>query len=101
MNITSIARGATLLLSAFLLTACESRGAFTPDSCDAAARTGVDGSAVAAVYFNKTGDPVGAEELKGTKDNKMCPTPPEGGSGNCPAGYCSRTYGGTSYCMRC
>ena len=101
MSITLIGRGATLLLAVFLLTACEGRGTFGPESCDAGARVGVDGAAVAAVYFDKTGQPLSAEELQGTQNNKMCPTPDEGGSGVCPAGYCARTMGGKTYCLRC
>lgn len=101
MSIVSIARGVTLLLTAFLLVACEGRGTFGPEACDAGARVGVDGGAVGAVYLDKTGQAVGAEELQGTQNNKMCPTPDEGGSGVCPSGYCARTMGGKTYCLRC
>jgi hypothetical protein len=100
MSIVPIARGVTLLLTAFLLVACEGRGTFGPEACGAGDRVGVDGGAVGAVYLDKTGAAVGAEELKGTTSNKMCPTP-EGGSGTCPSGYCARTMGGKTYCLRC
>jgi hypothetical protein len=101
MSIISIARGVTLLLTAFLLVACEGRGTFGPEACGAGDRVGVDGAAVAAVYYDKTGASVSAEELKGTTSNKMCPTPDPGGSGACPAGYCARTMSGKTYCLRC
>lgn len=101
MNITTIARGATLLVATFLLTACEGRGTFGPEACDAGARVGVDGGAVAAVYYDKTGAPLTAEEMEGTQNNKMCPTPDPGGPSGCPTGYCARTMSGKTYCLRC
>jgi hypothetical protein len=57
---------------------------------------------VAAIYFDKTGQAVGVgEELENTTNTKMCPLPAHGGAGGCPSGFCARTMGGKTYCLRC
>jgi hypothetical protein len=88
---------------------CERRGTFTADACKVdetpAGRMDVPVEAASAVYFNKSGNPIGvlAEDLVGTKDNKMCPTPPVGGPGGCSPKppWCVVNVNGTNYCLRC
>ncbi len=80
------------------------RGEFGSGSCAASERTSVPNDAAYAIYVDANGNPVGglAEDLKGTMNNNMCPTPePPGGGGACKTGYCPKSVGGTTYCLRC
>ena len=81
------------------------RGNFTATSCAEAERTSLPTGAAYAIYIDGDGNPLGdrLEDLKGTSDNKMCPTPPAQDTGDCPIGYCSYTIPGTTTksCKRC
>jgi hypothetical protein len=104
MTTISLARGVAFLLTALLLAACvnPNRGEWGPAACSEDARVAVDAGAVAAIYFDKTGQAVGVgEELENTTNTKMCPLPAHGGAGGCPSGFCARTMGGKTYCLRC
>ena len=101
-----------LMVSLVSLTACngdddnnaEVRGKFGPTACAASARVPVPSDAVSAVYFDINGDVAGGvgEDLKGTEEKKMCPTPPSGGGGVCNnPGYCPMTYKGKTICIPC
>lgn len=109
MVTTIMTRGMTLLLLAILVSGCAaSRGSFRDASCATGERIAVDGSAAYAIYVDKDGNPIGsgrvgvAEDLSGTTENKMCPTPFEpDDTGICPAGYCAKVMLGKTYCLRC
>jgi len=79
-----------------------SRGAIEIASCETGL-TDVDSQAVVALYFDKHGKVVGtnAEDLSGTSDNKMCPTPSPSVPGLCQSGYCSQLLSGRKVCMPC
>ena len=98
-----------LFIASAMLVACAgpekvaNRGLFGNASCKKEDRVNVPSGAVYAVYVDGSGNPVGAdvaEDLSGTKENKMCPTP-DPGTGACPTGYCPRPMGGKTYCLRC
>ena len=95
---------ALLVVTLALVSGCEAtRGKFTGASCDSGARVAVDSSAVYAIYVDASGKSIGdfAEELKGTAENKMCPTPALSGPGGCKTGYCPTAVNGKTYCLRC
>ena len=80
------------------------RGTFETGSCAEADRINVFPDAKSAVYFDAHGLPLGtqAEDLTGTVNKKMCPTPAHSGGGSpCGSGYCAKNVGGTTYCLRC
>jgi len=104
-----IARGTTLLLLGLLVGGCvANRGEFGDSACPEGARVGPPTGSAYAVYVDKdfnvlgSGSPAtgSAEDLQGTSDNKMCPTPPVG-PGACPTGYCAKQIGGVTFCKRC
>lgn len=105
MTTTLIARVGILLVAGLLVTACDNRGTFGPSSCASGDRVPVASNAVSAVYFDNMGQPVGteSEDLDGTQNNKMCPTPTPDTNvpGTCPSGYCPRSIMGRTYCLRC
>ena len=84
------------------------RGAFGAESCATGERIAVNSSALYAVYVDREGSPVDgtAEDLRGTHDNLMCPTP-EAKDENpdnpqaCQNGYCPRVVNGKQVCFRC
>jgi hypothetical protein len=81
----------------------ENRGVFGATACAEADRVAVTGAAY-AIYLDQSGAPLPdllGEDLTGTESLSMCPTVPESGPGACPAGYCPRTIGGKTYCLRC
>lgn len=87
----------------------DNRGLFTAGACKddgtAMGRKDVPAGAVTAVYFDINMQPVGAaaEDLEGTVDKKMCPTPPVGGPGGCSPKppWCVVPINGKNYCLRC
>lgn len=95
----------TVTIMLVALAGCANRGVFGPASCSRGDRVPVHGKAVAAIYFDTQGNPLGtrAENMKGTLMNQMCPTPPhpDPGPDVCPPGYCSRTVSGKAYCLPC
>ena len=80
-----------------------SRGTIDLESCSSGEPVSVDPNAVAAVYFDSQGQVVGTagEDLSGTTENKMCPTPEPSEPGTCQSGYCSRLISGRRVCMPC
>lgn len=80
-----------------------SRGSIDIKSCGSGKLMDVDSSAVAALYFDSSGQVVGegAEDLSGTTDKKMCPTPAPSVPGACQSGYCAQLIAGRRVCMRC
>ena len=121
MTNSLMARGMTLLVVGLLVAGCPSkqvaepnvdpgvanRGEFSVDSCNKNERVAVDSAAAYAIYVDKDGNPLDpgiAEDLLGTKEDKMCPTPPPPPAidpSACPNGYCPRVIGGKTYCLRC
>lgn len=100
---TPIGSWLVLTLLMLALAGCANRGIFGPTSCAKSSRMPVYGNAVAAIYFDIHGNPIGtrAEELKGTLNDKMCPTPeaPEGPDVCAP--YCLKQVSGKNYCLPC
>jgi hypothetical protein len=99
-----ILRGTTLLLLGLLVGGCvANRGEFGDASCAEVDRVAPPAGSTYAVYLDKDFNVLGksAEDLQGTSDNKMCPTPPVVGPGACPTGYCAKQIGGTTICIRC
>ncbi len=118
------ARGMTLLAIGLLIAGCSqdapkeqanvpeekpvvaNRGEFSSGSCNENERVAVDSTAIYAIYVDESGNPVGpgplgfAEDLTGTSNKMMCPTPGEDPSA-CPTGYCQRLVSGKTYCLRC
>ena len=80
-----------------------SRGTIDLANCSSGEPISVDPNAVAAVYFDSQGHVVGTggEDLTGTTENKMCPTPEPSEPGTCQSGYCARMIGGRKVCMPC
>ena len=80
-----------------------SRGTIDLGSCSSGEPISIDPNAVAAVYFDSQGQVVGTggEDLSGTTENKMCPTPEPSEPGTCQSGYCSRLISGRKVCMPC
>ena len=86
----------------------ETRGNFTPEACaddgQQGSRMDVPSNAVTAVYLDGAGQAVGifAEDLTGTENRRMCPTPPPGGPGGCSPKppWCSVTIAGTTMCIK-
>lgn len=108
-----------ILLGVLAIGACNNtpvRGNFTTASCSKEERRDLPQGAAYALYVDKDGnllDPFKdqdgtvtgyrAEDLTGTDQNKMCPTPSPNGPGSCPTGYCLKLVPGTNtkVCMRC
>jgi hypothetical protein len=100
-----------LVLAGILLAAggCANRGVFTQAACKddgtEMGRRAIPAGAAAAIYVDKDGIPLGdrAEDLYGTKDDTMCPTPPAGGPGGCSPKppWCTVKVNGVNYCVRC
>jgi hypothetical protein len=87
----------------------DTRGDFTPQACvddgQPGSRIDVPAGAVTAVYLDATGHAVGmfAEDLTGTENNRMCPTPPaDAGPGGCTPKppWCKVTIAGQNYCIK-
>lgn len=96
--------------SVFLATGCTAnRGVFTEAACKDdgtdSGRRAIPAGAAAAIYVDKDGNPLGdrAEDLYGTEDNQMCPTPPAGGGGGCSPKppWCTVKVNNVNYCVRC
>ena len=89
--------------------ACDNRGVFTPSACDTGdapgSRMATPSGAAAAIYVDAEGNPLGifAEDLYGTMNTKMCPTPPAGGPGGCSPKppWCTVKINNVNYCVRC
>lgn len=82
------------------------RGNFGENSCKAGNRVAVDEKAAYALYLDKDGNLLTtafAEDLKGTANGMLCPTPvyDENDTTSCPVGYCARPMSGKTYCLRC
>ena len=81
------------------------RGKFGSEACDSKERLDVPANASAALYYDNSGKllAIGAEDMTGTSENKMCPTPPlDDDPGQCKkAGYCVVNINGTDYCLKC
>lgn len=94
----------SLLLIAFSLTGCATRGAFVPKACPDSAYTRlVDGNAVSAIYYDIDTHPIGKEEnLDGTYFKWICgstainehPVP-------CACGTCDTVVKQKHYCLSC
>lgn len=86
----------------------ETRGNFTPEACaddgQQGSRMDVPPNAVTAVYLDEAGQAVGvfAEDLTGTENRRMCPTPPAGGPGGCSPKppWCSVQIAGATMCVK-
>ncbi len=116
---TLMARGVTVLVIGLLVAGCknqgqgqqetqasvENRGIFSAESCSSGERIALDSNAAYALYFDRDGNQVGpdnvAEDLLGTSDIKMCPTPSAADPSACAPGYCPRVISGKTYCLRC
>lgn len=86
----------------------QDRGSFGMDSCASSERIAVNSDALYAVYVDGEGNPVDgiAEDLTGTHDNMMCPTPPAKDQNPhnpqaCANHYCPRVVNGKQVCFRC
>jgi hypothetical protein len=110
MITSMVQRGLSILSVGILFAtgACTTRGTFGNGSCSSPVDVYAD--AVSAIYYDKAGNPLGdrAEDLTGTLQNKMCPTPaPHSISSSDPSactpppGYCAKTIAGKTYCLRC
>jgi hypothetical protein len=103
---TMILRTMMLLLASMLLLSagCAKRGLFGSEACPSSERVDVPGGSdvVLAVYYDKNGQPLGtaAENMHGTKDNKMCPAPEPGGGSGCASGSCPISVGAKTYCVK-
>jgi hypothetical protein len=97
-------RGVSLGLLAVLAVSGCSRGNFGSDACVSDERTDIPANATYAIYLDASGNAIGniGEELEGTENNRMCPTPEPDGPGGCTkAGYCLVNIGGQNYCIKC
>ena len=100
---------AVLAIGLVGVSACDNRGIFTPSACSTGdspdSRISIPSGAVASIYVDSQGNPLGpsAEDLHGTINNKMCPTPPAGGPGLCSPKppWCTVKFNGVNYCVRC